>query len=69
MPIFLISQDYLIPLKATDSCYLLFFECSLCAGAMLMTSGKIGSLIMTNVYTAGIIPILQVKKFSLYPKD
>lgn len=70
MPIFLITQDYLIhlPLKATDSCYLLYLN-ACCADAMLMTSGKTDSLIMTNVYTAGIISILQVKKFSLYPKD
>lgn len=69
--IFLVTPDYLIhlPLKATNSCYLLFFECLLCAGTILMTLGKIASSIMTNVYTAGIISILQVKKFSLYPND
>ena len=74
IPMFLISQDYLInlPLKALIAAIYLFFFffwiLAVCR-CQVTTLGKISSLKMTNIYAAGIImSILQVKKFSLYPQ-
>lgn len=52
-----------LPLRASDSCHLSFFEHLLCAGGVLTTLDNIVFLIMTNFCAAGVsIPILQVKR-------